>query len=42
MKKMYHMAIKYMGAYNEKENFSTFLYKNITSHYLTDIETKPF
>ena len=36
------MAIKYMGAYNEQENFSRFFYKSITSHYLTNIETKPF
>ena len=39
---MYYMAIKYIGAYNEKANFSTFLYKSITSHHLTNIETKTF
>jgi hypothetical protein len=39
---MYYMAIKYIGAYNEKANFSVFPYKSITSHYLTNIETKPF
>ena len=39
---MYNMAIKFIGAFNVKANFNTFLYKNITSHCLTNIETKPF
>ena len=42
MKKIYYMAVKYMNAHNEQEFFSTFFYKSITSHYLTNIETKPF
>ena len=39
---MYYMTIKYIGAYNGKANFSTFIYKSITLHYLTHIQTKPF
>ncbi len=39
---MYYMAIKLISAFNVKANFGTILYKNITSHCSTNIETKPF